>query len=238
MNEEKQTIRQQEDKVNKVTKPEINMQQQNKDEKNKDQNIKTRTSNVEDINRKDNKTDDKKNETKKVKVKHPEKEKNEAKDKAKENDSNKEETSTKEQLSEDKEAIYIDRLKRLMAEFDNYRKRNEKEKLDIYDRASSNLLAEMLPIVDNFERALQVETTDKVFYEGVTMIYKQLMSTLEKAHVKVIEAKGKTFDPNLHNAVMHIEDEKYGENEVVEEMQKGYLYKDKVLRYSMVKVAN
>lgn len=238
MNEEKQTTRQQEDKTSKVTKSEIDMEQQSKDIKNKNQNIKTQASEAEDINKKDNKTDDKKSDTKKVKSKHPEKQKNEAKDKVKESDSKKEENSAKEKLSEDKEAIYIDRLKRLMAEFDNYRKRNEKEKLEIYDRASSNLLAEMLPIVDNFERALKVETTDKVFYEGVTMIYKQLMGTLEKAHVKVIEAKGKPFDPNLHNAVMHIEDEKYGENEVVEEMQKGYLYKDKVLRYSMVKVAN
>lgn len=238
MNEEKQTTRQHEDKTSKVTKSEIDMEQQSKDIKNKNQNIKTQASEAEDINKKDNKTDDKKSDTKKVKSKHPEKQKNEAKDKVKESDSKKEENSAKEKLSEDKEAIYIDRLKRLMAEFDNYRKRNEKEKLEIYDRASSNLLAEMLPIVDNFERALKVETTDKVFYEGVTMIYKQLMGTLEKAHVKVIEAKGKPFDPNLHNAVMHIEDEKYGENEVVEEMQKGYLYKDKVLRYSMVKVAN
>lgn len=274
MKQEKETLRQQEEQENKVTKSqEDNMAKENKDIKikeadnkddNKDKNIKSQAQKTEDINKTDRKAsekakdkidenskdnnikeqpkEDKKTETKKVKGKQAEKESHQAKEKEEANDKDKKEEKKeekpKELTPEEREALYIDRLKRLMAEFDNYRKRNEKEKLEIYDRASSNLLAEMLPIVDNFERALEAETTDKAFYEGVKMIYKQLMTTLEKAHVKVIEAKGKTFDPNFHNAVMHIEDDSYGENEVVEELQKGYLYKDKVLRYSMVKVAN
>ncbi len=249
MKEEKKSLRQQDDKVIK--------HQNNMDQESKNKNMRRLELQREDGYKRYDKRDD----VKKAKMKQVEKEKSEIKEKeqakdqpkdqakvdqknsAKEekNSVNEEKTTTNnntESLTEDKEAIYIDKLKRLMAEFDNYRKRNEKEKLEIYDRASSNLLTEMLPIVDNFERALEVETEDKTLYEGIHMIYKQLMSTLEKAHIKVIEAEGKPFDPNLHNAILHIEDEKYGENEVVEELQKGYLYKDKVLRYSMVKVAN
>ena len=140
--------------------------------------------------------------------------------------------------SSDKAAEYLERLQRLMAEFDNYRKRSEKEKADSYDFAVSNTVAELLPIVDNFERALQVESNDKNFYTGVQMIYKQLMGILEKLHVTPIEAEGNEFDPNLHNAIMHIDDEAYGENIIVKEMQKGYLYKEKVIRHSVVQVAN
>lgn len=140
--------------------------------------------------------------------------------------------------SSDKAEEYLERLQRLMAEFDNYRKRSEKEKADSYDFAVSNTVAELLPIVDNFERALQVESEDKNFYTGVQMIYKQLMGILEKLHVTPIEAEGNEFDPNLHNAIMHIDDEAYGENIIVKEMQKGYLYKEKVIRHSLVQVAN
>lgn len=140
--------------------------------------------------------------------------------------------------SSDKAVEYLERLQRLMAEFDNYRKRSEKEKADSYDFAVSNTVAELLPIVDNFERALQVESEDKNFYTGVQMIYKQLMGILEKLHVTPIEAEGNEFDPNLHNAIMHIDDEAYGENIIVKEMQKGYLYKEKVIRHSLVQVAN
>ena len=140
--------------------------------------------------------------------------------------------------SSDKAVEYLERLQRLMAEFDNYRKRSEKEKADSYDFAVSNTVAELLPIVDNFERALQVESEDKNFYTGVQMIYKQLMGILEKLHVTPIEAEGNEFDPNLHNAIMHIDDEAYGENIIVKEMQKGYLYKEKVIRHSVVQVAN
>ena len=140
--------------------------------------------------------------------------------------------------AEDKAAEYLDRWQRLMAEFDNYRKRSEKEKSDTYDYAVSNTVAELLPVIDNFERALKVESQDKNLFAGVEMIYKQMMGLLEKLHVSPIDAVGKEFDPNLHNAVMHIEDENLGENMVAEELQKGYLYKEKVIRHSLVKVAN
>ncbi len=137
-----------------------------------------------------------------------------------------------------KSAGYLDRLQRLMAEFDNYRKRTEKEKLDTYDNAVSNTVAEFLPMLDNFERALKVESSDKVLYQGLDMVYKQTIGILENLKVKPIEAVGKEFDPNLHNAIMHIDDEELGENIIAEEVQKGYTYKEKVMRYSLVKVAN
>ena len=140
--------------------------------------------------------------------------------------------------AEAKAADYLDRWQRLMAEFDNYRKRSEKEKADSYDYAVSNTIAELLPVIDNFERALKVESTDKSLFAGVEMIYKQIIGLLEKMHVTPIEAVGKEFDPNLHNAIMHIDDEAFGENIVAEELQKGYLYKEKVIRHSLVKVAN
>ena len=140
--------------------------------------------------------------------------------------------------AEAKAADYLDKWQRLMAEFDNYRKRSEKEKADSYDYAVSNTIAELLPVIDNFERALKVESTDKSLFAGVEMIYKQIIGLLEKMHVTPIEAVGKEFDPNLHNAIMHIDDEAFGENIVAEELQKGYLYKEKVIRHSLVKVAN
>lgn len=147
-------------------------------------------------------------------------------------------TPTDDNQAEAKAAEYLDKWQRLMAEFDNYRKRSEKEKADSYDYAVSNTVAEMLPVIDNFERALKVESQDKSFYAGVEMIYKQMIGVLEKFHVTPIDATGKEFDPNLHNAVMHIDDENLGENIVAEELQKGYLYKEKVIRHSLVKVAN
>lgn len=140
--------------------------------------------------------------------------------------------------AEAKAAEYLDKWQRLMAEFDNYRKRSEKEKADSYDYAVSNTVAEMLPIIDNFERALKVESSDKALYAGVEMIYKQIMGVLEKLHVTQIEAIGKEFDPNFHNAIMHIDDENLGENIIAEELQRGYLFKEKVIRHSLVKVAN
>ena len=140
--------------------------------------------------------------------------------------------------SEAKAAEYLDRWQRLMAEFDNYRKRSENEKADSYDYAVSNTVAEILPILDNFERALKGESTDKALFAGVEMIYKQMLGLLEKLHVTPIDAEGKEFDPNLHNAIMHIDDEALGENIIAEELQKGYLYKEKVIRHSLVKVAN
>ena len=131
-----------------------------------------------------------------------------------------------------------DRLKRSMAEFDNYRKRTEKEKSSMYIIGAKDFVEKMLPIVDNFERGLAQAPEDDPFAEGMKMIYKQMMTAFDEMGVKAIEAVGKEFDPNLHNAVMHVEDESVGENVVVEEFQKGYTYKDFVVRHSMVKVAN
>ena len=131
-----------------------------------------------------------------------------------------------------------DRLKRNMAEFDNFRKRTEKEKASMYIIGAKEIVEKILPVVDNFARGLAQAPEEDAFAEGIRMIYKQLMTTLEELGVKQIEAVGKEFDPNLHNAVMHIEDEEAGENTIVEEFQKGYTYKDFVVRHSMVKVAN
>ena len=131
-----------------------------------------------------------------------------------------------------------DRLKRNMAEFDNFRKRTEKEKASMYIIGAREIVEKILPVVDNFERGLAQAPEEDAFAEGIRMIYKQLMTTLEELGVKQIEAVGKEFDPDFHNAVMHVEDEEAGENIVVEEFQKGYTYKDFVVRHSMVKVAN
>ena len=131
-----------------------------------------------------------------------------------------------------------DRLKRSMAEFDNYRKRTEKEKSSMYIIGAKDIVEKMLLVVDNFERGLAQAPEGDSFADGMKMIYKQLITTLDELGVKPIEAVGKEFDPNFHNAVMHVEDEEAGENIVVEEFQKGYTYKDFVVRHSMVKVAN
>lgn len=131
-----------------------------------------------------------------------------------------------------------DRLKRNMAEFDNFRKRTEKEKASMYIIGAKDIVEKILPVVDNFERGLAQAPEGDAFAEGMKMIYKQFMTALDDMGVKPIEAVGKEFDPNLHNAVMHVDDESVGENIVVEELQKGYTYKDFVVRHSMVKVAN
>ena len=134
-----------------------------------------------------------------------------------------------------------DKLKRSMAEFDNYRKRTDKEKSAMYEIGAKDVIEKILPIVDNFERGLNTIPEDAkgtAFAEGMEKIYKQFVKTLDDLGVKPIEAVGKPFDPNFHNAVMHVEDEEAGENIVVEEFQKGYTYKDFVVRHSMVKVAN
>ena len=124
-----------------------------------------------------------------------------------------------------------DRLKRSMAEFDNFRKRTEKEKSGMYIVGAKEIIENMLPVVDNFERGLAQAPEGDAFAEGMQMIYKQLMTTLEGLGVEVIEAVGKEFDPDFHNAVMHVEDEEVGENIVVEEFQKGYTYRDTVVRH-------
>lgn len=131
-----------------------------------------------------------------------------------------------------------DRLKRSMAEFDNFRKRTEKEKSSMYIIGAKEIIEKILPVVDNFERGLAQAPENDPFAEGMEKIYKQLTSTLEDLGVEPIEAVGKEFNPDVHNAVMHVEDESVGENIVVEEFQKGYTYKDFVVRHSMVKVAN
>ena len=134
-----------------------------------------------------------------------------------------------------------DRLTRQMAEFDNFRKRTEKEKSQMYEIGAKDIIEKILPVVDNFERGLSsVSEEDKAtpFAEGMEKIYKQLMTTLEGIGVKPIEAVGQEFNPDFHNAVMHVEDEEFGENIIAEEFQKGYMYRDSVVRHSMVKVAN
>ncbi len=134
-----------------------------------------------------------------------------------------------------------DRYKRLLAEFENARNRNEKESKRMYSVGAKEVLEQLLPVVDNFERALQAipeEDKERAFEQGVDKIYKQLMTSLSDIGVTPMEAVGTEFNPDFHNAVMHVEDEEYGENVVVEELQKGYMYKEEVLRYSMVKVAN
>ena len=134
-----------------------------------------------------------------------------------------------------------DKLTRQMAEFDNFRKRTEKEKSAMYEIGAKDIIEKILPIVDNFERAFQTvaeEDKEDAFVTGMEMIYKQILTTLEGVGVKPIDAVGQEFNPDLHNAVMHVEDEEVGENIIVEEFQKGYTYRDSVVRYSMVKVAN
>ena len=134
-----------------------------------------------------------------------------------------------------------DRLTRQMAEFDNFRKRTEKEKYQMYEIGAKDIIDKILPVVDNFERGLdgvKEEEKNDPFIQGMEMVYKQLMTTLEGVGVKPIEAVGKEFNPDFHNAVMHVEDENFGENIVAEEFQKGYMYRDSVVRHSMVKVAN
>ena len=131
-----------------------------------------------------------------------------------------------------------DRLKRNMAEFDNFRKRTEKEKSSMYIIGAKDIIEKILPVVDNFERGLAQAPEDDPFAEGMQKIYKQFTTTMEGMGVEPIEAVGKEFNPDFHNAVMHVEDEAVGENIVVEELQKGYTYKGFVVRHSMVKVAN
>ena len=134
-----------------------------------------------------------------------------------------------------------DKVKRQMAEFENLRKRSEKEKAGMFEMGAKSVIEQILPVIDNFERGLAAvpeESKADPFVEGMEKIYRQFMDTMDKLNVKPIEAVGTEFNPDFHNAVMHVEDEEAGENVVVEEFQKGYLYKDQVVRHSMVKVAN
>lgn len=160
---------------------------------------------------------------------------------------NEEAASNEEQPAEkDKKDILIEELNdkymRTFAEFDNFRKRSEKEKAAMFEVGAKSIIEKILPIVDSFERGLGTLSEEEIsanpFADGMDKVYKQMVKALEEAGVTPIEAVGKEFDPNLHNAVMHGDDDQYGENIVSEEFQKGYMYRDTVVRYSMVKVIN
>ena len=149
--------------------------------------------------------------------------------------------SKKKDKKDEKIEELTDKLTRQMAEFDNFRKRTEKEKSQMYEVGAKDIIEKILPVVDNFERGLDAvkeEEKEDPFVQGMEKVYKHLVTTLEGIEVKPIEAVGQPFDPNFHNAVMHVEDENFGENIVAEEFQKGYTYRDSVVRHSMVKVAN
>ncbi len=187
-------------------------------------------------------------ETEEVKENVPEKEVSQEQEEASGEEQKKEEAPKKEGFfkkkkdpRDEKIEELNDKVKRQMAEFENFRKRTEKEKSTMYEMGARDIIEKMLPIVDNFERGLAAIAEDdreNPVAQGMEKIYKQLQKTLEETGVKVIEAEGKEFDPNFHNAVMHVEDESLGENIVAEELLKGYMYHDSVIRHSMVKVAN
>ena len=141
---------------------------------------------------------------------------------------------------DEKIADLEDRVKRQMAEFENFRKRTDKEKSQMYDMGAKNVIEKILPVIDNFERGLESvpEGSDKAFVDGMQMIYKQLSGELEKLGVKPIEAVGQPFDPNFHNAVMQTESEEYESGTVAQELQKGYMYHDTLVRPSMVSVVS
>ncbi len=133
---------------------------------------------------------------------------------------------------------YCDSLKRNMAEFDNYKKRMMKEKETLYSTTLSSVVSEILPIIDNFEKAKDAECSDETYKTGISMIYTQLIDVLKKQGVEKIPDIGETFDPEIHEAVMSVEDETKGEKEIVEVFRTGYRMQDKVVRHSLVKVAN
>nr|WP_281252221.1 nucleotide exchange factor GrpE [Sediminibacillus massiliensis] len=143
-----------------------------------------------------------------------------------------------EALKKEKDELY-DRLLRLQAEYDNFRKRTQKEKEADRKYKSQALVTELLPVLDNFERALETEIKEdstESFIDGVKMVHRQLKDALEKEGVEEVKAEGETFDPNVHQAVMQVEDDQYESNTVVQELQKGYMLKDRVIRPAMVKV--
>ena len=156
------------------------------------------------------------------------------------------EVNEEQPAEKDKKDILIEELNdkymRTFAEFDNFRKRSEKEKAAMFEVGAKSIIEKILPIVDSFERGLGTLSEEEIaanpFADGMDKVYKQMVKALEDAGVTPIEAVGKEFDPNLHNAVMHGDDDQYGENIISEEFQKGYMYRDTVVRYSMVKVEN
>ena len=142
---------------------------------------------------------------------------------------------------EEKLAEYEDLRVRQLAEFENFRKRSEKEKAQMFEIGAKDIIERILPVIDNFERGLAAVTEDEKetpFAQGVELVYKQLLTSFDELGVKPIEAVGKEFDPNLHNAVMMVDDDSLESGTVAEEMQKGYMYKESVVRHSMVKVVN
>ena len=160
-------------------------------------------------------------------------------------DGEKEENKKSKKKKKDKKDEQIeelnDRLKRQMAEFDNFRKRTEKEKTQMFETGAKSIVEKLLDVVDSFERALSgvpEEKREDPFVDGMDKVYKQMMTKLSEAGVCPIEALGKEFDPEYHNAIQHIDDDSFGENIVAEEFQKGYMYRETVVRHSMVKVAN
>lgn len=168
---------------------------------------------------------------------------------AEEKDTKKEEKSEKKgafgKKKKDKKDEQIeelnDKLKRQMAEFDNFRKRTEKEKTQMYDMGAKSIIEKILPVIDNFERGLAAvpeEQREDAFVVGMDKVYRQMLTELDASGVKPIEAVGQEFDPNFHNAVMQVESEVYDSGVVAQELQKGYMYKDSVVRHSMVAVVS
>ena len=149
-----------------------------------------------------------------------------------------EEKKPEEKAVSEEMALLNDKYLRICAEYDNYRKRTQKEKDSLYGDIRANVITSFLPVYDNLTRALAAETSDEAYRKGVELIMNQFNATMEKLGVTEIKAVGEKFDPSVHNAVMHVDDETKGENEVVEEFQKGFKIGDKVIRFSMVKVAN
>ena len=169
----------------------------------------------------------------------------EAEKEGKKEEKKEEKKAKKEKKEEPKEPDYKaelsganDRYLRLLAEYDNYRKRSQKEKDNLYGDIKAETVTKFLPVYDNLVRALAQTTEDEAYRKGVEMIMTQFCGTLEKLGVTKIDSLGKTFDPKLHNAVMHVDDEQKGENEIVEVFQDGFMIGEKVIRFAMVKVAN
>ncbi|MCR5584574.1 MAG: nucleotide exchange factor GrpE [Lachnospiraceae bacterium] len=203
---------------------------------------KNKTENTEEI-KTDVSVEKAKEEEEKVEAEAEEKAEEKVEEEAEESKEEKDKDSKKEK--KDKKDLEIeslnDRILRQMAEFDNYRKRTEKEKNAMFDMGAKNIVEKILPVIDNFERGfdgLSEEEKAAPFAAGMEKVYKQMMTGLQEAGLKEIEALNCEFNPDLHNAVMHVEDENVGENTIVEVFQKGYYYKDTIVRHSMVKVAN
>ena len=174
----------------------------------------------------------------------PAENKNEKKEKKKEKRFGKKKEDERAALEAEKEALekekaaLNDKYLRICAEYDNFRRRSQKEREALYNDIKADTLSKFLPVYDNLERALKQGTEDEAYRKGVEMIMNQFNSTMEKLGVTEIESLGQKFDPALHNAVMHVDDEEKGENEIVEVFQQGFKIGDKVVRFAMVKVAN